>query len=248
MKTWLITGASTGIGRGIAEAVLRDGNRAVVTARDSARLSDLVGRYPQTALALSYEATRNEAAKGLVNAAIEHFSSIDVLVCNAGCGHSGTAEDSDLSDVRTLFETNFFGPAALVQAALPHMRATGNGVIATVSSMGVNFRGAEGNGFYVASKAALEGYSEILRNEVAQFGIRVCVIEPGSFWTEFRRSASAPTSTPIHMPAQPSQETTCVTTHTIRRGIPCAVDASSPMCLGHKMCHTRSSLEKVWWR
>lgn len=188
MKTWLITGASTGIGRGIAEAVLRDGNRAVVTARDAARLFDLVERYPQTALALSYEATRNEAAKSLVDAAIERFGSIDVLVCNAGRGHSGTAEDSDLSDVRTLFETNFFGPAALVQAALPHMRAAGDGVIATVSSMGVHFRGAEGNGFYVASKAALEGYSEILRNEVAQFGIRVCVIEPGSFRTEFRRS------------------------------------------------------------
>ncbi|MBQ9315441.1 MAG: SDR family NAD(P)-dependent oxidoreductase [Atopobiaceae bacterium] len=188
MKTWLITGASTGIGRGIAEAVLADGNRAVVTARDVARLSDLVERYPQTALALPYEATESDAAKRLVDAAIERFGSIDTLVCNAGRGHSGTAKDSSLTDVRTLFETNFFGPAALVQAALPSMRTTGNGVIATVSSMGVHFRGASGNGFYVASKAAIEGYSEILRNEVAQFGIRVCVIEPGSFRTEFRKA------------------------------------------------------------
>ena len=188
MRTWVITGASTGIGRGIAEAVLANKEQVVATARDVARLADLVERYPATAHAVSYEATEPGSAQALVDEAIARFGAIDVLVCNAGRGHSGTAENSDIAEVRLLFETNFFGPAELVQAALPYMRAAGKGVIATLSSMGVHFRSAVGNAFYVASKDAIEGYSEILRNEVEPFGISVCVIEPGSFRTEFRTS------------------------------------------------------------
>lgn len=189
MKTWLITGASTGLGRGLAEAVLRHGDQAAVTARDPRKLDDLKEQYGKRVLPISLEVTDPEQRKAAVQKTVDAFGRIDVLVNNAGRGHFGAVEDSPEEDVRLLFETNFFGPAGMIRAALPYMRQQGSGMIVNTSSMGVMFEGATGNGYYVASKAAVEMLSEVLRNEVKPLGIDVMILEPGSFRTEFRVSA-----------------------------------------------------------
>lgn len=189
MKNWLITGASTGLGRGMAEAVLRHGDRAAVTARDAHKLDDLVKQYGDRVLPLSLEVTDAAQRNNAVKKTLETFGSIDVLVNNAGRGHFGAVEDSTEKDIRQLFETNFFGPVGMIRAALPSMRQAGQGMIINISSMGVMFEGASGNAYYVASKMALEMVSDVLRNEVAPLGLDVMVVEPGTFRTQFRVSA-----------------------------------------------------------
>lgn len=189
MKTWLITGTSTGIGRGIAEAVLKNGDQAVVTARNPHKMDDLKEKYGNRVLPLSLEVTDEKQRKEVVEKAIAAFGKIDVLVNNAGRGHFGAVEDSTEEDIRLLYETNFFGPVGMIREVLPYMRRAGSGMIINVSSMGVMFENATGNAYYVSSKAALEMLSDVLRNEVKPLGIDVMVIEPGTFRTEFRVSA-----------------------------------------------------------
>lgn len=189
MKTWLITGTSTGIGRGIAEAVLKAGDQAVVTARNHHKMDDLVEQYGSRVLPLNLEVTDPEQRREVVQRAVEKFGGIDVLVNNAGRGHFGAVEDSPKDDIRLLFETNFFGPVGMIRDVLPCMRKAGSGMIINVSSMGVMFENGTGNAYYTASKAALEMLSDVLRNEVKPLGIDVMIIEPGTFRTEFRVSA-----------------------------------------------------------
>lgn len=189
MKTWLITGASTGIGRGIAEAVLKAGDQAVVTARDPHKMDDLKQKYGDRVLCLSLEVTDKEQRKDVVKKTVETFGKMDVLVNNAGRGQFGAVEDSTEEDIRLLYETNFFGPVGMIRETLPYMRKAGSGMIINVSSMGVMFENGMGNAYYVSSKAALEMLSDVLRNEVKPLGIDVIVIEPGTFRTEFRVSA-----------------------------------------------------------
>lgn len=189
MKTWLITGTSTGIGRGIAEAVLKHGDQAVVTARNPHKMDDLVEKYGDRVLPLSLEVTDAESRYAVVKRAIDKFGKIDVLVNNAGRGHFGAVEDSPSDDIRLLFETNFFGPVGMIRNVLPYMRKTGSGMIVNVSSMGVMFENGTGNAYYTASKAAMEMLSDVLRNEVKPLGIDVMILEPGAFRTEFRVSA-----------------------------------------------------------
>lgn len=189
MKTWLITGTSTGIGRGIAEAVLRHGDQAAVTARNPHKMDDLVEKYGEHVLPLSLEVTDKKQRQKAVGATIEKFGKIDVLVNNAGRGHFGAVEDSPEEDVRLLYETNFFGPVGMIREVLPYMRKSGSGTIINVSSMGVMFENGTGNAYYTSSKAALEMLSDVLRNEVSPLGINVMIIEPGTFRTEFRVSA-----------------------------------------------------------
>lgn len=189
MKTWLITGTSTGIGRGIAEAVLKAGDQAVVTARNHHKMDDLVEQYGSRVLPLNLEVTDPEQRREVIQRAVEKFGGIDVLVNNAGRGHFGAVEDSPKDDIRLLFETNFFGPVGMIRDVLPCMRKAGSGMIVNVSSMGVMFENGTGNAYYTASKAALEMLSDVLRNEVKPLGIDVMIIEPGTFRTEFRVSA-----------------------------------------------------------
>lgn len=197
MKTWLITGASTGLGRGLAEAVLRHGDQAVVTARNRHKMDDLVEQYGDRVLPLSLEVTDQEQRRAVVERAVEKFGAVDVLVNNAGRGHFGAVEDSPKDDVRLLFETNFFGPVGMIRNVLPYMRKAGSGMIVNVSSMGVMFETGTGNAYYTASKAALEMLSNVLRNEVKPLGIDIMILEPGAFRTEFRVSAIENTNAQI---------------------------------------------------
>lgn len=184
MKTWLITGCSSGIGAGIAKAALENGDNAVVTARKPEALAELVKEYPERALAVALDVTDGESIRAAVAAALEKFGAIDVLVNNAGYGYRAAVEEGERADVNKLFETNVFGPVELIKTVLPGMRAQKSGVILNVSSIAAA-RSALGSGYYAASKAALELITDGLRKEVAPLGIQAAIIEPGAFRTHF---------------------------------------------------------------
>jgi NAD(P)-dependent dehydrogenase (short-subunit alcohol dehydrogenase family) len=184
MSTWFITGCSTGLGRALAEAVLERGENAVITARDPERLADLAKAHPDTALTLALDVTDDEEVTAAVRQAEDAFGGVDVLVNNAGYGYRAAVEEGDPADVQRLFATNFFGPVALIKAALPGMRARRSGVIVNISSIGA-LRCPPGSGYYSASKAALEAMSGSLRKEVEPLGIKVIAVEPGGFRTDF---------------------------------------------------------------
>ena len=192
MRTWIITGASSGIGKAVALEVLKRGDNAVITARDTARLKEITEQYPKTACPIALEITDAAMRKEVVHAATERFGRVDVLINNAGRGYHCPIEDSSEDEIRLLFETNYFGPVRLTQEVLPIMREQGFGVISNVSSMGVHFPDAVGNAFYTSSKMALDEFSRVLRNEVKPFGIQVMVIEPGTFRTNFRLGGISP--------------------------------------------------------
>src|ERR1700753_1925727 len=135
-STWFITGCSTGLGRALAEAVLERGENAAITARDAARVEDLTKAYPDTALTLTLDVTDDEQEIAAVQKGGAPFGGIDVLVNNAGYGSRAAVEEGDPADVQRLFATNFFGPVALIKAALPGMRARRGGAIVHISSIG----------------------------------------------------------------------------------------------------------------
>jgi NAD(P)-dependent dehydrogenase (short-subunit alcohol dehydrogenase family) len=184
MSTWLITGCSTGLGRSLAQAVLEQGHNAVVTARDAASVQDLVEPRPGTGLALSLDVTDPDQVAAAAQQAEERFGGVDVLVNNAGYGYRAAVEEGEEAEVARLFETNFFGPVALIKALLPGMRARRHGAIVNISSIGARIS-PPGSGYYSASKAALEGMSASLHKEVGPLGITVTVVEPGGFRTDF---------------------------------------------------------------
>jgi NAD(P)-dependent dehydrogenase (short-subunit alcohol dehydrogenase family) len=196
MSTWLITGCSTGLGRALAEAVLERGDNAVVTARDAGAVQDLADAHPGTALAVALDVTLPEQIVSAVLEAEGRFGGIDVLVNNAGYGYRAAVEEADDGDIRRLFETNFFGPVRLIQAALPGMRARKSGAIVNLSSIGARIT-FPGSGFYSASKAALEAMSGSLRNELQPLGISVTVVEPGGFRTDFSGRSLTQSAEPI---------------------------------------------------
>ncbi len=188
-KTWLITGCSEGgIGAGIARAVLRRGYNAVVTARSVSKVEGIVKDFPDTALAVALDVTDKDSIRAAVTAATEKFGRIDVLVNNAGYCYRSSVEEADRAGVDRMFETNFFGPVALIQAVLPGMRARHSGAIVNVSSIGAVRTGAA-SGYYAATKAAMELMSEGLAAEVKPLGIRVMIVEPGAFRTHFYDSS-----------------------------------------------------------
>jgi len=184
MATWLITGCSSGIGRGIAKAVLKNGDNAVVTARNVATLTDIVEDYPDTAIAVPLDITNQESIADAVKAAEDNFGGVDILVNNAGYGYRSSVEEGEEDSVNLLFDTNFFGPIALIKQVLPYMRAQKNGAIINISSIAAA-RSGVGSGYYAASKAALELMTDGLMKEVAPLGIKVMTVEPGSFRTKF---------------------------------------------------------------
>jgi NAD(P)-dependent dehydrogenase (short-subunit alcohol dehydrogenase family) len=188
-RTWLITGCSSGIGRALCERVLARGERVVCTARNESTLADLVTRFPHTAIALRLDVTDASAVNRVIGDAIARTGGIDVLVNNAGFGTVGALEETDEAAVKDGFDTNVYGPYRMIRAILPHLRERGHGHILNVSSM-TGFSGVPGFCFYSATKFALEGMSEALAQEVAPFGIKVTIVEPGPFRTDFRKDGS----------------------------------------------------------
>ena len=184
MSTWLITGCSTGLGRAVAEAVIGAGHNSVVSARDVTRVADLTESAPDRVLPLALDVTDAEQVASAVQQAQDRFGGVDVLVNNAGYGYRAAVEEGDDTDVRTLFETHFFGTVAMIKAVLPGMRARRSGAIVNISSIGAQLTPV-GSGYYSAAKAAIEGLSGALRGELAPLGISVTVIEPGAFRTDF---------------------------------------------------------------
>jgi NAD(P)-dependent dehydrogenase (short-subunit alcohol dehydrogenase family) len=184
MSTWLITGCSTGLGRALAEAVTGAGHNAVVTARDVSKVADLAEATPERVLAVALDVTKPEEVASAVQQAQDRFGGVDVLVNNAGYGYRAAVEEGDDVDVRTLFETHFFGTVAMIKAVLPGMRARRSGAIINISSIGAQVTPV-GSGYYSAAKAAIEGMSGALRGELAPLGISVTVVEPGAFRTDF---------------------------------------------------------------
>jgi NAD(P)-dependent dehydrogenase (short-subunit alcohol dehydrogenase family) len=189
---WLITGCSTGFGRHLARLLVDRGYRVVATARDPEAVADIVRRNEETGLALKLDVTQPAEIEAAVAETRRTFGRIDVLVNNAGYGYLAAIEEGEDADIRAMFETNFFGLAALTRAVLPLMRAQKSGAIVNVSSMG-GFIGFPGSGYYAATKFAVEGLSESLAKEVAPFGIKVLVVEPGPFRTDWAgRSLKVP--------------------------------------------------------
>ena len=196
MSTWLITGCSTGLGRALAEAVIASGHNAVVTARDVEKVADLAADKTDRVLALPLDVTDTAQIRHAVGKAEEQFGGIDVLVNNAGYGYRAAVEEGDDSDIRALFETQFFGAVAMIKAALPGMRARRSGAIVNISTIGVQIMPA-GSGYYAASNAALEAMSGALRGELQPLGISVTVVEPGAFRTDFAGRSLTQSSTVI---------------------------------------------------
>ena len=196
MSTWLITGCSTGLGRALAEAVIAAGHNAVVTARDAARVADLAVDNTDRVLALPLDVTDTAQVTKAVSQAEEKFGGIDVLVNNAGYGYRAAVEEGDDSDIRALFETQFFGAVAMIKAVLPGMRTRRSGAIVNISTIGVQIMPA-GSGYYAASKAALEAMSGALHGELKPLGISVTVVEPGAFRTDFAGRSLTQSSTVI---------------------------------------------------
>ena len=189
-KVWFITGCSTGFGRELAKEALSKGYNVVVTARKPEKVADIVAAYPENALALALDVTVPQQIKEAVNAAIDRFGRIDVLVNNAGIGYFGAIEESEEEEVRRMFEINFFGLAHMTNAVLPYMRTQRSGHILNVASIG-GLRSFPAVGFYNATKYAVDGLSEALSKEVAPLGIKVTVICPSGFRTDWAgRSAN----------------------------------------------------------
>ena len=189
-KVWFITGCSTGFGRELAKEALSKGYNVVVTARKPEQVADIVAAYPENALALALDVTVPQQIKEAVNAAIDRFGRIDVLVNNAGIGYFGAIEESEEEEVRRMFEINFFGLAHMTNAVLPYMRKQRSGHILNVASIG-GLRSFPAVGFYNATKYAVDGLSEALMKEVAPLGIKVTVICPSGFRTDWAgRSAN----------------------------------------------------------
>ena len=194
-KIWFITGCSTGFGRELAKQLLENGYRVVVTARDVSKVQDLTGINEANALALKLDVNEQAQIAEAVDAAEKHFGRIDVLVNNAGFGYFGSIEESVEEDVRSMFETNFWGLSAMTRAVLPKMRERRSGVIVNVSSIG-GFVGNPGVGYYNATKFAVNGFSEALKKELEPLGIKVLLVMPSGFRTDWagRSAGDAPST------------------------------------------------------
>lgn len=190
-KVWFVTGASRGFGRVWTEAALKRGDKVAAVARNPAALDDLVKTYGGAILPLSLDVTDRDAVFEAVGSAHGYFKRLDVIVCNAGYGYMGAIEELEPSQVQANFDANVFGTLSVIQATLPILRAQAGGHILTVSSIG-GVIGFPTGGSYTASKFAIEAMSEALAGEVAAFGIKVTIIEPGHFATEFRSGVKSP--------------------------------------------------------
>ncbi|KSB91896.1 oxidoreductase [Caulobacter vibrioides] len=183
-RTWLITGASRGLGRALAEAVLAAGDHLVATARDPRVLQDLADRHGDAVRLAALDVSDPVAAESAVALAAQAFGGLDVVVNNAGYGDVGSVEDTSLDDFRKQIETNLFGTIIVTKAAIPLMREQGSGHVIQLSSVGGRI-GAPGRAPYSAAKWGVEGFSESLALEMALVGVKVTIVEPGGFRTDF---------------------------------------------------------------
>src|ERR1700735_3085376 len=183
-KVWLITGSSRGLGRAFTKAALEAGHRAIATARSPGQLTDLVGKYGDRVRTLELDVTNETQAQHAVDAAIDAFGSLDVLVNNAGFGNVSPVEDTSLADFRAQIETNLFGVIIMTKAVLPYFRERKAGHIVQVTSIAGRI-GPAGRAPYAAAKFGVEGFSESLSREVRPFGVKVTIVEPGGFRTDF---------------------------------------------------------------
>ncbi|MBS42066.1 MAG: short-chain dehydrogenase/reductase [Nocardioides sp.] len=188
-KTWFITGASRGFGREWTIAALERGDRVAATARDTATLDDLVERYGDAVVPVPLDVNDSAAAHAAVTQAHEALGRLDVVVNNAGYGHFGFAEEVTEDELRAQMETNFFGLVAVTRAALPILRRQGSGHVLQVTSIG-GISAFPIWSAYHASKWAVEGWTQAMAQEVAQFGIRTTLVEPGGFDTDWAGSSS----------------------------------------------------------
>ncbi|HET8889565.1 MAG TPA: SDR family NAD(P)-dependent oxidoreductase [Candidatus Angelobacter sp.] len=196
-KVWLVTGSASGLGREIAEAVLRSGDRLLATARDTQRLNDLVERYGKQVSIAPLDVADEAAAKTAVVKAVDVFGRLDVLVNNAGYGDTAPFEQLSPERFRALVETNFFGVVSMTRAAIPIMRKQKSGCILQISSVGGRLA-TPGNAAYHAAKWAVGGFTEAIAQEVAAFGVKVCALEPGGMRTNWGNRAHA--DVPILLP------------------------------------------------
>jgi NAD(P)-dependent dehydrogenase (short-subunit alcohol dehydrogenase family) len=189
-QAWMITGSSRGLGRAFTEAVLEAGHRVAATARNVNDLSDLRQKYGSQVLPLALDVTNQAQAQDAVEATIRTFGKLDVLVNNAGYGNVAPIEDTSIEEFRAQIETNLFGVIILTKAVLPHFRENGSGHFIQVTSIAGRI-GPIGRAPYAAAKWAVEGFSETLAKEVAPFGVKVTIVEPGGFRTDFAGSSTA---------------------------------------------------------
>jgi NAD(P)-dependent dehydrogenase (short-subunit alcohol dehydrogenase family) len=188
-KIWLITGSSRGLGRALTEAVLAAGDRVVATARKPEQLDDLVAKYGDQIRATALDVTDGEAAKAAVQTALDAFGGLDVVANNAGYANSAPIEETPDDDFRAQIETNLFGVVNVTKAALPVFREQRSGHFLQFSSIGGRVGGTPGMGAYQTAKFAVEGFSEVLNNEVKPFGVKVTIVEPGAFRTDWGGSS-----------------------------------------------------------
>ncbi len=193
---WFITGCSTGFGLELAKLVLDRGWRAVVTARDRSRVEHLAEGRQDRALALSLDVIDDDEIEAGVAAAVKTFGRIDVLVNNAGYGYLSSIEEGVPEEIRAQFEANVFGLFAMTRAVLPVMRGQKSGHLLNIASV-AGFFGFPGSGYYAASKHAVEGFSDSLSKEVAPLGIKVTVVEPGPFRTDWAGRSMTQTASTI---------------------------------------------------
>jgi NAD(P)-dependent dehydrogenase (short-subunit alcohol dehydrogenase family) len=183
-KVWLVTGASSGLGEALTQAIIAKGDKVVATFRKEEQAKAFTDQYPEAGLGVVMDVTNMQQVKAAVQQTVAAFGDIGVLVNNAGYGTVGAIEEFSLEEVRQQMETNFFGALAVTKEVLPLMRAQKAGHIVQLSSVS-GIRALGGFGVYNASKFALEGFSEALAQEVAPFNIRVTIVEPGPFRTQF---------------------------------------------------------------
>lgn len=193
---WLITGCSTGFGRELAKLILERGWKAVITARNPDQVKDLSEGYENKALVLPLDVTKKEQVASAIAQAEQRFGRIDVLVNNAGYGYFTSIEEGEEEKIRAQFETNFFGLVNMIQAVLPGMRRQGSGSIVNFSSIG-GLVAFTATGFYHATKFAVEGLSESLSKEVGPLGIKVLLVEPGPFRTDWAGRSTSRTPVQI---------------------------------------------------
>ncbi|WP_219835674.1 oxidoreductase [Paenibacillus sp. R14(2021)] len=188
-KVWLITGSSRGFGRELTKAVLAKGDKVVATARRREQLEFLVSEYGDQVRTFSLDVTDREAALSSVQLAVDEFGSLDIVVNNAGYANSVPIEEMTDEDFRAQIETNLFGVVNVTKAALPVFRKQRSGHFIQFSSVGGRVGGTPGMGAYQTAKYAVEGFSEVLNNEVKPFGVKVTIIEPGAFRTDWQGSS-----------------------------------------------------------
>jgi NAD(P)-dependent dehydrogenase (short-subunit alcohol dehydrogenase family) len=210
-KVWFITGSSRGLGAELVRAVLANGDRVVATARQPEQLRALVEGHEDRARVFPLDVTDAEAAVAAIEFAVAEFGGIDVVVNNAGYADSTSIEETDPADFRAQIEANLFGVVNVTRAALPVLRAQRSGVFVQFSSIGGRVGGTPGLGAYQTAKFGVEGFSEVLANEVSTFGVKVIIVEPGAFRTDWQGS-----SMKIHEPG-PDYRDTVGRMHELRR-------------------------------